>query len=128
MLPTLKAKSQQNNDATYAEKVTKDEAQIDWHQSAEQISRVIRAFNPRPISYTNAMAKQFKNRVLRIIEAEVVNRQTTNSPGEVIKYDKDVCYVATSNGVINLKKVQLSGKKEVSIKDFNNAYQLIKLK
>ena len=127
MLPTLKAKSQQNNDATYAEKVTKDEAQIDWHQSAEQISRVIRAFNPRPISYTNAMAKQFKNRVLRIIEAEVVNRQTTNSPGEVIKYDKEVCYVATSSGVINLKKVQLSGKKEVSIKDFNNAYQLIKL-
>ena len=128
MFPTLKARSQQNNDATYAEKVTKDEAQIDWHQSAEQISRAIRAFNPRPIAYTNAMAKQFKNRVLRIIEAEVVNRQTTNSPGEVIKYDKDICHVATSNGVINLKKVQLSGKKEVSIKDFNNAYQLIKLK
>jgi len=127
MLPTLKARPQQNNDATYAEKVTKDEAQIDWHQSAEQISRVIRAFNPRPIAYTNAMAKQFKNRVLRIIEAEVVNRQTTNSPGEVIKYDKDVCYVATSSGVISLKKVQLAGKKEVSIKDFNNAYQLIKL-
>ena len=128
MFPTLKARSQQNNDATYAEKVTKDEAQIDWHQSAEQISRAIRAFNPRPIAYTNAMAKQFKNRVLRIIEAEVVNRQTTNSPGEVIKYDTDICHVATSNGVINLKKVQLSGKKEVSIKDFNNAYQLINLK
>ena len=127
MFPTLKARSQQNNDATYAEKVTKDEAQIDWHQSAEQISRSIRAFNPRPIAYTNAMAKQFKNRVLRIIEADIVNRQTTNSPGEVIKYNKDICYVATSNGVINLKKVQLSGKKEVSIKDFNNAYQLIKL-
>jgi len=127
MLPTLKARPQQNNDATYAEKVTKDEAQIDWHQSAEQISRVIRAFNPRPIAYTNAMAKQFKNRVLRIIEAEVVNGQTTNSPGEVIKYGKSVCYVATSSGVINLKRVQLSGKKEVSIKDFNNAYQLMKL-
>ena len=127
MLPTLKARPQQNNEATYAEKVTKDEAQIDWHQSAEQISRAIRAFNPRPIAYTNAMAKQFKNRVLRIIEVEIVNRQTTNSPGEVIKYDKDVCYVATSSGVISLKKVQLAGKKEVSIKDFNNAYQLIKL-
>jgi len=127
MLPTLKARPQQNNEATYAEKVTKDEAQIDWNQSAEKISRVIRAFNPRPIAYTNAMAKQFKNRVLRIIEAEIVNRQTTNSPGEVIKYDKDVCYIATSNGVINLKKVQLSGKNKVSIKDFNNAYQLIKL-
>ena len=127
IFPTLKARPQQNNNATYAEKVTKDEAQIDWHQSAEQIGRMIRAFNPRPIAYTNAMAKQFKNRVLRIIEAEVVNRQTTDSPGEVIKYDKDVCYVATSSGVINLKRVQLSGKKEVSIKDFNNAYQLMKL-
>jgi len=127
IFPTLKARPQQNNNATYAEKVTKDEAQIDWHQSAEQISRMIRAFNPRPIAYTNAMAKQFKNRVLRIIEAEIVNRQTTNSPGEVIKYDKDVCYIATSNGVISLKKVQLSGKNKVSIKDFNNAYQLIKL-
>jgi len=127
IFPTLKARPQQNNNATYAEKVTKDEAQIDWHQGAEQISRVIRAFNPRTIAYTNAMAKQFKNRVLRIIEAEVVNGQTTNSPGEVIKYDKDVCYVATSSGVISLKKVQLAGKKEVSIKDFNNAYQLIKL-
>ena len=127
IFPTLKARPQQNNNATYAEKVTKDEAQIDWYQGAEQISRVIRAFNPRPIAYTNAMAKQFKNRVLRIIEAEIVNRQTTNSPGEVIKYDKDVCYVATSSGVISLKKVQLAGKKEVSIKDFNNAYQLIKL-
>ena len=127
MLPTLKARPQQNNEATYAEKVTKDEAQIDWHQSAEKISRVIRAFNPRPIAYTNAMAKQFKNRVLRIIEAEIVNRQTTNSPGEVIKYGQSVCYVATSNGLINLKRVQLSGKNKVSIKDFNNAYQLIKL-
>jgi len=127
IFPTLKARPQQNNNATYAEKVTKDEAQIDWHQGAEQISRVIRAFNPRTIAYTNAMAKQFKNRVLRIIEAEVVNRQTANSPGEVIEYDKDICYVATSSGVINLKKVQLAGKKEVSIKDFNNAYQLIKL-
>ena len=127
IFPTLKARPQQNNNATYAEKVTKDEAQIDWHQGAEQISRVIRAFNPRTIAYTNAMAKQFKNRVLRIIEAEVVNRQTTNSPGKVIKYDKEVCYVATSSGVINLKRVQLSGKKEVSIKDFNNAYQLMKL-
>ena len=127
IFPTLKARPQQNNNATYAEKVTKDEAQIDWHQSAEQISRMIRAFNPRPIAYTNAIAKQFNNRVLRIIEAEIVNRQTTNSPGEVIKYDKDVCYVATSSGVISLKKVQLAGKKEVSIKDFNNAYQLMKL-
>jgi len=127
IFPTLKARPQQNNNATYAEKVTKDEAQIDWHQSAEQISRMIRAFNPRPIAYTNAMAKQFNNRVLRIIEAEIVNRQTTSSPGKVIKYDKDVCYVATSSGVISLKKVQLAGKKEVSIKDFNNAYQLIKL-
>ena len=126
-LSDLKAKPQNNNDATYAKKITKIEAQIDWNQSAETISRIIRAFNPRPIAQTNAKAKQFENNVLRITEAEVIQDKTIQAPGTIIEYGKGFCYVATANGVLSLKKVQLAGKKEVSIKDFNNAYQLIEL-
>ena len=126
-LSDLKARPQNNNDATYAKKITKIEAQIDWNQSAETISRIIRAFNPRPIAQTNAKAKQFENNVLRITEAEVIQDKTIQAPGTIIEYGKGFCYVATANGVLSLKKVQLSGKKEVSIKDFNNAYQLIEL-
>jgi methionyl-tRNA formyltransferase len=126
-LSDLKARPQNNNDASYAKKITKIEAQIDWNQSAETISRIIRAFNPRPIAQTNAKAKQFENSVLRITEAEVRQDETIQAPGTIIGYGKGFCYVATANGVLSLKKVQLAGKKEVSIKDFNNAYQLIEL-
>ena len=126
-LSDLKARPQNNNDVTYAKKILKNEAQIDWNQSAETISRIIRAFNPRPIAQTNAKAKQFENNVLRITEAEVIQDKTIQAPGTIIEYGKGFCYVATANGVLSLKKVQLAGKKEVSIKDFNNAYQLIEL-
>ena len=126
-LSDLKARPQNNNDASYAKKILKNEAQIDWNQSAETISRIIRAFNPRPIAQTNAKAKQFENNVLRITEAEVIQDKTIQAPGTIIEYGKGFCFVATANGVLSLKKVQLAGKKEVSIKDFNNAYQLIEL-
>jgi len=126
-LSDLKAKPQNNNEATYAKKITKIEAQIDWNQSAENISLMIRAFNPRPVAQTNAKAKQFENKVIRIIEAETVQHESSKNPGSIVQQIKDTCYVATGNGVLSLKKVQLSGKNVVSIKDFNNAYQLIKL-
>jgi methionyl-tRNA formyltransferase len=42
--------------------------------------------------------------------------------------NKEVCHIATVAGILSLKRVQLAGKNVVSIKDFNNAYQLIKLK
>ena len=126
-LSDLKARPQNNNNASYAKKILKNEAQIDWNQSAETISRIIRAFNPRPIAQTNAKAKQFENNVLRITEAEVIQDKAIQAPGTIIEYGKGFCYVATANGVLSLKKVQLAGKKEVSIKDFNNAYQLIEL-
>lgn len=123
----LQAQPQNNNDATYAKKILKNEAQIDWNQSAETICNMIRAFNPKPIAQTIATSAQFENKVLRIIEAEVVNYKNNKSPGQIVELNKEICYVATGKGVINLKKVQLSGKKEISAKDFNNAYQLTKL-
>ena len=126
-LNELPAIPQNNDDATYAKKISKVEAQIDWSQSAENISLMIRAFNPRPIAKTNAKAKQFEKKVIRIIEAETVQYESSKTPGTIVELGKGICYVATGNGILNLIKVQLTGKNKVSINDFNNAYQLIKL-
>jgi len=126
-LKELKAISQNDKDAIYAKKIVKGESQINWHQSAKNISLMVRAFNPRPIAQTNAKAKQFESKVIRIIEAEEVQHESSKIPGTVIEQSKDACYIATGNGVLSLKKVQLAGKNEVSIKDFNNAYQLLEL-
>ena len=126
-LKELKVMPQNDDDAIYAKKILKGEAQIDWTQSAKNISLMIRAFNPRPIAQTNAKATQFENKVIRISEAEEVRYESSKPPGMVVEQSKATCYVATGNGVLSLKKVQLAGKNEVSIKDFNNAYQLVEL-
>ena len=126
-LNELKATPQNNKDAIYAKKIVKGEAQIDWHQSAKNISLMIKAFNPRPIAQTYAKAKQFESKVIRIIEADEVQHESSKIPGTIIEQSKNNCYIATGNGVLSLKRVQLAGKNEVSIKDFNNAYQLLEL-
>ena len=127
-LPKLIPKLQKHSKATYAKKILKAEAQIDWKQSAENINQMIRAFNPRPIAQSNVEAKEFNDKVLRIIEAEVIPNESSKPPGTIIEQNKEVCHIATVAGILSLKRVQLAGKNVVSIKDFNNAYQLIKLK
>ena len=127
-LPELDARTQDHTKANYAKKILKNESRIDWNQSAENINQMIRAFNPRPIAQSNADAIDFKDKVLRIVEAEVILSQTSKPPGTVIEQNKQVCHIATGYGILSLKRVQLAGKNIVSIKDFNNAYQLIKLK
>ena len=127
LLPELNVKTQDHTKANYAKKILKNEARIDWNQSAIIINQKIRAFNPRPIAQSNAEGFEFKDKILRIIEAEVISNEVSKSPGSVIKQNKDLCHIATGSGIISLKRVQLAGKNVVSIKDFNNAYQLLKL-
>ncbi len=113
---------------TYAKKLKKDEAWIDWHQSAEQINRQIRAFKPYPIAQTNATSDKFESKVLRILSASIMEKTYYEKPGEVIQSSiKGSCHIATGNGILSLEQVQLAGKKIANIKDFNNAYQLKKL-
>ncbi|SMN15480.1 Methionyl-tRNA formyltransferase [uncultured Candidatus Thioglobus sp.] len=109
---------------TYAKKLSKEEAWIDWSQSAVEINQQIRAFNPYPIAQANAVSNKFDNKVLRILSASVIDLAYGAKPGEVIEYSKGLCVVATTDGALSLKTVQLAGKKPLSIKDFNNAYQL----
>ena len=123
-LNTLSPTPQNEAGITYAKKLSKDEAWIDWSKSAIQINQQIRAFNPYPIAQTNASSDKFESKVLRILSACVISKAHDAKPGEVIEYGKGVCIVATGDGALSLEKVQLAGKKVVDIKDFTNAYTL----
>lgn len=109
---------------TYAKKLSKDEAWIDWDKSAKSIQRQIRAFNPYPIAQTYAISDKFDKKILRILSAEVVANNGKN--GEII-CDKNNVVINTSDGGLSLKIVQLAGKKAINIKDFNNAYKLLNI-
>ncbi|CAC9615741.1 Methionyl-tRNA formyltransferase (EC 2.1.2.9) [uncultured Gammaproteobacteria bacterium] len=127
-LKNLSPTPQNKTEVTYAKKLKKDEAWINWTQSATQINRQIRAFNPYPIAQTNATSDKFNEKTLRILSATAINNNHNSQPGEIIKHDKKECLVATGDGILSLKTVQLSGKKALNITDFSNAYTLTKLK
>ncbi len=127
-LKNLSPTPQNKTEVTYAKKLKKDEAWINWTQSATQINRQIRAFNPYPIAQTNATSDKFNEKTLRILSATAINNNHNSQPGEIIKHDKKECLVATGDGILSLKTVQLSGKKALNITDFSNAYMLTKLK
>lgn len=126
-LGALTATPQEKDGITYAQKLNKKEAWIDWNQSAVEINRMIRAFNPYPIAQCQAQSTKFEDKTLRILEAEVVDSINNHEPGEIMNLEKGLCEVATGQGSLLLQSVQLSGKKVASIKDFNNAYSLQKL-
>ena len=126
-LDQLTPSKQDNSGVTYAQKLKKEEAWINWQQSATQINQQIRAFNPYPIAQTNANSDKFEQKVLRILQASVLETTYDADPGTVVQCDKKTCIVATHGGALQLERVQLAGKKALDIKDFLNAYQLSQL-
>ncbi|WP_338804004.1 methionyl-tRNA formyltransferase [Xenorhabdus griffiniae] len=102
--------------ATYAEKLSKDEAKIDWNLSASQIERCIRAFNPWPMSFFLV-----DDQPIKIWQAEVIAEQTTQSPGTIINADKRGIQIATADGILNIVQLQPPGKKAMSAADLLNS-------
>jgi len=106
---------QDSSQACYAEKITKSEARIDWTESATNIDRAIRAFNPAPICHT-----ELQGLALRIWQAEVLESESTSPAGEIIQSGKAGIDVAAGQGVLRILQLQLQGKRAMSVADFLN--------
>ncbi|MBA0172792.1 methionyl-tRNA formyltransferase [Pectobacterium versatile] len=112
------AVSEAQNDAlaTYAEKLSKEEARLNWQLSAEQLERCIRAFNPWPVSYFIVDEQPVK-----IWKAEVIAKAHASQPGTIIQADKQGIQVATADGILNIQELQPAGKKVMSAQDLLNS-------
>lgn len=122
---SLSPEKQDESLVCYAHKLTKQEAEIDWFQSAKQIDQTIRAFNPWPVAYT-----QFNGKPLRLFMSSVVNdtntgKSTGQSAGTVISESPEGIQIATGEGVLNLTQLQLPGKKAMQVRDFLNGRSLL---
>jgi methionyl-tRNA formyltransferase len=107
---------QSETGATYAHKLKKDEAQINWRLGAEIIHRAVRAFNPWPGAYT-----QLGDSVLKIWQASIAIRTDSLShriPGEIAAIDSNGITVTCGEGALILEVVQKSSGKKMNAMDF----------
>ena len=114
----FKPEKQDESLANYAEKLTKEEAKLDWTLSATQLERNIRAFNPAPIAYLIVNVNGVEERV-KIYQAQVLPHQEKTA-GTVLNVSKNGIEIATAEGVLNITQLQPSGKKPMSVQDFLN--------
>jgi methionyl-tRNA formyltransferase len=116
---TIQAQAQHPVGATYAEKLSKAEARIDWRQDATQIDRQIRAFNPWPVAECLLQSEPVKLLRSRVTGEGAVTAQ----PGTVLGLREDALAVACGTGVLQVLELQRAGRKPVAARDFLNASQ-----
>ncbi|MBT0923534.1 methionyl-tRNA formyltransferase [Streptococcus lutetiensis] len=109
----IKPEPQDESKATFSPNITPEEERIDWNKSAREVFNHIRGLYPWPVAHTLLDGKRFK-----IYEASLAEGQ--GQPGQIIEKGKETLVVATGDGAISLKTVQLAGKPRMSVVDFLN--------
>jgi methionyl-tRNA formyltransferase len=111
---------QPDQGVTYAAKIAKQEAVIDWTRPAADIDRQVRAFNPWPVAET-----RWRDRQLRIWSGRPVDGPALGrAPGEVLDGGRDRLRVATGSGAYEITRLQLAGRNAMSTVEFLRAHEL----
>ncbi|QLC73056.1 methionyl-tRNA formyltransferase [Pseudomonas sp. LPB0260] len=111
---TLIGEVQDDGLATYAHKLNKDEARLDWTRPAEELERLIRAFNPWPICHST-----LDGAPLKVLAAKLADGQ--GAAGQVLAADRDGLTVACGEGALRLTRLQLPGGKALAFADLYNS-------
>jgi methionyl-tRNA formyltransferase len=115
---SAKPEPQDDDRATYARKLDKAEAEIDWTRDAPAIERQVRAFNPWPVAQT-----RLGGEVLRLWLARALPGGG-GPPGAVLQAGRDGIDVATGDGLLRILRLQAAGKRPVDAADFVNSRDL----
>lgn len=100
--------------STYARKLSKEEALMDWRRAAVELERQVRAFDPWPVAQT-----RYGDKVLRVWSARALGG--TAEPGRVAVADRDGMDVGCGDGLLRITRLQLPGKRAMAVADFLNA-------
>ena len=117
----LRATPQPTEGVTYAHKIDKHEATIDWTQSAEVIGRRVRAFNPFP-----AAATTFQGEAIKLWRCEIDSNQSPShkAPGTILQASADAVLVQCGQGVLRLTELQRAGGKRLPVAEFLRGFAL----
>ena len=104
---------QDHSRATVTRRLSREDGWIDWTRSAEYVMRQVRAYQPWPGSFT-----QWRGRLLKVIRASVLDGPTSGAPGFVISLPNGDIGVATGDGVLGLRSLQMEGRRVVTAREF----------
>lgn len=107
---------QDDSKATYSRLLTKADGAIDWERSAEEVWRMVRAFDPWPGAYT-----RWQGRLLKILACRPVPGNSGRPPGTVVPFDSGAA-VQTGDGLLRLERLQLEGRRPLAIDEFLRGY------
>lgn len=122
----IKPIAQDHNQATFTKIITKDTGKIDWHKSAEEIERMVRAYWPWPSAYTiiKSQNQKLNNKIIKISQASVLKIDVNLPIGSIFLEDKKMA-VKCGQNMLLLERIQLEGKKIMNDRDFLNGYPWI---
>lgn len=112
----IQGQAQDGEQACYAKKLQKEEACLDWQQSAQQLHRTIRGFNPRPIAQST-----LDTQVIRIWSGKLSDQASIAEPGTIVSANKHGIAVATTSTDILLTELQLQGGKVLTAQQLLNS-------
>lgn len=114
-LPNIKPQEQDESLVTYAQKLTKDEAKIDFNMRAEVLERKIRAFNPFPAMFFEYNGERFK-----VLRAKVCDKQGT--PGDILQ-DGNKLFIFCADKALEVLEIQRQGKKAMPTEELLRGFR-----
>lgn len=118
--PTEHNIPQNNERASYAHKLSKDEAELDWQLTASQLNRKIRAYIPWPVAHFTFTESDKKQHKIRVLESNVKPYSGKAPLGTIIECSKQGVTVVTGQEALQIKTMQLPGKKALPVQDILN--------
>lgn len=115
---TAKRIPQDDEKSSYAGKIAKELGHIDFTKSAVEIEQLIRGLNPWPSAFVHV-----DDKTLKIWDADVIDEPVKEEPGTIISTNKTL-KVATGDGYLDIKELQLAGKKRMDSVSFLNGYSI----
>ena len=112
---TIKPEKQNEDGVCFADKLKKEECKIDWGKTAKELHNLVRGVYKCPGAFF-----EYKGKIIKVLETEVLEENTTTSTGEFAKITKQGIDVQTGNGLLRLKKIKPEGKGEMPAYDWAN--------
>lgn len=107
---------QDNEEATYVGMLKREDEHIDFNNSVENIKNQVRAFSPEPYAFINIDDTEYKISEVEIKKCDV------SKIGIIVEVNKDSFGITAKDGIVYIKRIKPSSKKEMSVKDFFNGF------